>query len=267
QLQLATFCGVPSTYQALTMFHRMSPLCMPSIRVLCSAGAAMDRARYREIQEIFPQATFFNNYGMTEAAPRISFIRDDDPRFAQPTCGRPMAGVEVKVVDPATHAPLPDGQQGVLVIKGPNITRGYLNDPEQTQAAFTQDGYLISNDIAYLDEGYIYICGRHDDIFNVAGEKVAPLEVERVLNHLPAVDVSAVCGMADDQRGMVPAAFLKLVQPVSRKELADALQGKLPAAKIPMRYFEVSGFPTTPNGKLRRKALSPDDPDYVIREI
>jgi acyl-coenzyme A synthetase/AMP-(fatty) acid ligase len=267
ELQLATFCGVPSTYQALTMFHRMSPLSMPSIRVLCSAGAAMDRARYQEIQEIFPGATFFNNYGMTEAAPRISFIRDDDPRFEQPTCGRPMDGVQVKVVDPENHAELPDGQQGVLVVKGPNITSGYLNDPELTKSAFTSDGYLISNDIAYLDQGYIYICGRHDDIFNVAGEKVAPLEVERVLNHLPAVDVSAVCGMADGQRGTVPAAFLKLTGPVTRKELTAALQGKLPAAKIPARYFEVSGFPTTPNGKLRRKALSAEDPDYVIREI
>lgn len=227
----------------------------------------MDHARYRTIQEMFPNAAFFNNYGMTEAAPRIAYIRDDDPRFDQPTCGRPMNGVQVKVIDPDTHTELQDGQRGVLVVKGPNITGGYLNDPEQTQVAFTQDGYLISNDIAYLDEGYIYICGRQDDMFNVAGEKVAPLEVERALNGVAAIDVSAVRGVSDEQRGMVPAAFVKLAQPATRKDLVAALRDKLPAIKIPVRYFEVSDFPTTANGKLRRGQLSPDNATYVLREI
>ena len=72
---------------------------MPTVQVLCSAGAAMDRSKFRELKEIFPNAMFFNNYGMTEAAPRIAYIREDDPRFVEPTCGRPMAGVDVKIVD------------------------------------------------------------------------------------------------------------------------------------------------------------------------
>jgi acyl-CoA synthetase (AMP-forming)/AMP-acid ligase II len=266
-LELSTFCGVPSTYHALTEFHRLSKLQLPTIRVLCSAGAAMNAARFSQIKEIFPQATFFNNYGMTEAAPRIAYIREDDPRFGTPTCGRAMRGVEVRIVHPETHAPLPDGERGVLVVRGPNITSGYLNDPERTAEAFTKDGYLISNDVAYMEDGYIFICGRYDDVFNVGGEKVSPLEIERVLNELGPVDESAVTGIPDEQRGMVPVAFLKLKQPTTRKEILASINGQLPMQKIPLRFLEVNSFPLTGSGKLRRKDLRTDDDGRVIREI
>ena len=266
-LGLETFCGVPSTYHVLSEFHRLSRIEMPSVRVLCSAGAAMNHAQLGTIREMFPEATFFNNYGMTEAAPRIAYIRDDDPRFHEPTCGRAMAGVDVKIVDPTTHESLPDGETGMLAVAGPNITTGYLNDPERTGRAFTADGYLLSQDMATMDGPYIFIRGRYDDIFNVAGEKVSPLEIERVLNHLPTVDRSAVVGVPDERRGMVPVAFLKLSRPATRREIVDDLRGRLQAIKIPQRFFEVRDFPTTPNGKLRRKELSTDDTHYVIREI
>jgi acyl-CoA synthetase (AMP-forming)/AMP-acid ligase II len=264
---LATFCGVPSTYHALVMVHRLTPLHMPAVQVLCSAGAAMDRSKFHEIKEIFPNAVFFNNYGMTEAAPRIAYIREDDPRFFEQTCGRPMVGVEVKIVDPDTHDELPEGQAGMLVLRGPNVTAGYLHDETITRQAFTHDGYLLSGDIAYKDQGYLFICGRHDDIFNVGGEKVAPLEIERVLNEHPLVEMSAVTGMPDAVRGMVPVAFLKLRQPVTKKALLQKLSQELPQGKIPQRFVEVQGFPMTANGKLQRRNLSPDDPVYVIREI
>jgi fatty-acyl-CoA synthase len=264
---LATFCGVPSTYHALVLVHRLTPLCMPAVRVLCSAGAAMDRSKFCEIKEIFPNAMFFNNYGMTEAAPRIAYIREDDPRFFEPTCGRPMDGVEVKIVDPDTHDELPEGQEGMLVVRGPNVTTGYLHDEAATRQAFTRDGYLISGDIAYQDRGYIFIRGRHDDMFNVSGEKVAPLEIERVLNAHPAVEMAAVTGLPDIARGMVPVAFLKLKHSVTKKDLLQNLHQELSQIKIPQRLFHVRNFPMTSNGKLQRRKLAPDDSTYVIREI
>ncbi|NOT27597.1 MAG: acyl--CoA ligase [Acidobacteria bacterium] len=263
---LETLCGVPSSFHALTAFHSMVPLSMPSVRVLCSAGAPMDRSRFNTIKEIFPNATFFNNYGMTEAAPRIAFIREDDPRFHEATCGKPMDGVAVKIVDPLTHDELAEGEQGMLVVRGPNVTAGYLNDPDLTRAAFTADGYLLSGDAAFMRDGYIFISGRYDDIFNCGGEKVAPGEIERVLNGLGAVEMSAVVGQPDEQRGMVPVAFMKLAHPVTRPEIVAELGTQLPPVKIPQRYYEVSGFPMTDNGKLQRRQLSPESP-HVTREI
>jgi acyl-CoA synthetase (AMP-forming)/AMP-acid ligase II len=267
EMQLETFCGVPSTYHALTRFHRLSPIDMRTVRVLCSAGAALDLGVYGDVKQIFPNAVFFNNYGMTEAAPRIAYCRDDDPRFAEATCGRPMAGVEVKIVDPVSHAEVPDGTPGVLVVRGPNVTSGYLNDPELTAAAFTSDGFLISGDLAYRRDRYLFICGRVDDIFNCGGEKVAPLEIERVLNCIPGVEMSAVTGIADEQRGMVPAAFLKLAgDGLTRASLVTRLVRELPMSKIPQRFLEVRAFPMTSNGKLQRRRLSVDH-EYVVREI
>ena len=97
-----------------------------------------------------------------------------------------------KLSDPNDHTDLPDGQSGMLVVRGPNITSGYLNDEQLSLASFTQDGYLISGDIAHMDKGYIFVHGRSDDTFNVGGEKVGPLEIERVLNDI--VGIEGVCG-------------------------------------------------------------------------
>jgi O-succinylbenzoic acid--CoA ligase len=155
----------------------------------------------------------------------------------------------------------------MLVVRGPNVTAGYLHDEVATRQAFTRDGYLISGDIAYKDRGYLFIRGRHDDIFNVSGEKVAPLEIERVLNAHPAVEIAAVTGLPDVARGMVPVAFLKLKQSVTKKDLQQNLHQELSQIKIPQRLFHVRDFPMTANGKLQRRKLAPDDSTYVIREI
>ncbi|MGQ0734194.1 MAG: class I adenylate-forming enzyme family protein [Acidobacteriota bacterium] len=268
ELGLETFCGVPSTFHTLTIASRLSPIQMPSVRVLCSAGAAMDPALLPHVKRVFPNAVFFNNYGMTEAAPRIAFCREDDPRFHEATCGRPMAGVEVKIVDPETHREVPDGVRGVLVVRGPNVTSGYLNEPELTARAFTHDGYLVSGDVAYRDRDYLFICGRVDDMFNSGGEKIAPLEVEQVLNRMEGVEMSALAGVPDEQRGMVAVAYLKLAdRAITRAGLVQHLSQELPKSRIPSRFMEVRSFPMTTNGKLQRRRLSPEDRELVIREI
>jgi acyl-CoA synthetase (AMP-forming)/AMP-acid ligase II len=204
---------------------------------------------------------------MTEASPRIAFIRDDDPRFAEATCGRPIDGVEVKVVDPETGHTTPEGVPGMLVVRGPNVTSGYLNDPEQTGRAFTPDGYLKSGDMAYLDRGYIFIQGRYDDVFNCGGEKIAPLEIERALNSCPGIEASAVTGMTDPQRGLVPVAFVKTSDMVTRQQVVHHLSQHLSKSKIPLRFYRVSAFPMTPNGKLQRNRLAISDDRYVLGEL
>jgi acyl-CoA synthetase (AMP-forming)/AMP-acid ligase II len=265
--RLETFCGVPTTFHALCSFHALRPLSMPSVRVLCSAGAAMDDSLLETVRAIFPRARFFNNYGMTEATPRIAFIRDDDPRFGEATCGRPIEAVDVRVIDPASGREMPEREPGMLVVRGPNVTSGYLNEPDQTAASFTRDGFLKSGDMAYLDDGYIFIIGRYDDVFNAGGEKIAPLEIERALNSCPGVEASAVSGIHDAQRGMVPVAFLKAADNLTREQIVAHLRTRLSKSKVPLRFLRVSGFPTTPNGKVQRRRLSPDDATYVLNEL
>ena len=264
---LGTFCGVPSTYRALGMLNEIATLCLPSFRVICSAGAALDRNLMPVIRRIFPNATLFDNYGMTEATPRISYISDDDPRFSEPTCGKPIDGLEVRSVDPATLAPLPDGEPGVIAIRGPSVFEGYLNDSEGTRAAFTPDRFLLSGDIGYLKDGYIYLQGRNDDVFNVGGEKVSPLEIEHALSKHANVLECAVARFQDHDRGDIPVAYIQLAAPADRQSLVAFLNGALSPAKVPVRYFEVRSFPLTGNGKLQRRQLTPDNTNFVVREI
>ena len=265
--ELASFCGVPSTYHALCAIHRLSPLAMGSIKVLCSAGAAMDRSLMPEIRSMFPNATFFDNYGMTEATPRIAYLRDDDPRFAEPTCGKAIDGLDVVVLDASTETPLPDGESGIVAIRGPNVFAGYLNDPASTERAFSKEGYLLSGDIGHLRDGYIFIEGRADDVFNVGGEKISPLEIEHALSTHPDVVASAVGRVSDAQRGTLAVAYIETDSDLARSELIDFLAARLPPAKIPHRFVRVSSWPLTGNGKLQRARLSPSDPAIVVGEL
>jgi acyl-CoA synthetase (AMP-forming)/AMP-acid ligase II len=256
QGRLATFCGVPSTFQALHAFRVLRPFSMSSVRVVCSAGAALEGTQLGHIRDIFPNATVFNNYGMTEACPRIAYVRDDDPRFGEGTCGRPLPGIDVRIVDPGSGALMPDGEPGMLVLRGPNVTQGYLNEPDLTREAFTADGYLRSGDLARLDRGYIFIEGRCDDVFNCGGEKIAPLEIERALLLYPGVEVAAVVGVPHELRGLVPVAFLRCSDAVRRHDLVSHLSQHIAKSKVPARFLRVSVFPTTSNGKVLRRALS-----------
>jgi acyl-CoA synthetase (AMP-forming)/AMP-acid ligase II len=227
----------------------------------------MDRSLLPSIKEMFPNAAFFDNYGMTEAAPRITFIRDDDPNFALGSCGRPIEGLCLRIVDEHTRRTLPEGEIGVVAVRGPNVFSGYLNDEAATREAFTSDGFLLSGDLGCLRDGYLYLHGRRDEVFNVGGEKVGPLEIERVLVQHECVRSSAVGSMPDPGRGLVPVAYLELNGQIDRKGLVDFLRERLPPTKIPRRFFEVRAYPMTPNGKVVRRRLAPENADFVVREI
>ncbi len=266
-LKLQTFCGVPSTYQALCLVRRMAEFEMPTVKTICSAGAAMDRTLLPEIRTIFPAARFFDNYGMTEATPRISYIADDDPRFSEPTCGKAIDGLEIRILDEKTHAALGDDEVGIVAIRGGNVFSGYLNDIDATQKSFTEDGFLLSGDLGRLRGGYLYIEGRRDEVFNVGGEKISPLEIERELAEHPAIEAAAVSYLEDPARGLVVAAYLRLRDAINRKDLNQFLALRLPPVKIPARYFKVEEFPLTGNGKLQRARLSPDDAGLGVEEL
>ncbi len=267
ELGLASFCGVPSTYQALCLLRGMTEFAMPEVKIICSAGAAMDRSLLPQIRTIFPSARFFDNYGMTEATPRVTYIEDSDPNFAQPTCGRAIDGVELRILDEQSLKPLPDGQSGIVGLRGANVFSGYLNDPEETRRAFSPDGYLLAADLGELRDGYLFIAGRRDEIFNVGGEKVSPLEIERALNAHPGIEVAGVSSLIDGPRGRVAVAYLRLASPLTRRDLNAFLADRLPPGKIPARYFVVKEMPMTGNGKLQRNRLLPDNASLGIRDL
>lgn len=263
---LQSLCAVPSTFQTFIQFRKMAELSFPEIRVVCSAGAKLDTSLISDIRSLFPNATLFDNYGMTEATPRVTYIKEDDDRFGDGTCGKAIPGMEIRIVDPKTRQPLPEGETGCVAVRGASVMPGYLDDAEANAKAFTDDGFFVSGDLAHLDDGYLYISGRADEVFNVGGEKVSPLEVEAALYKYPAIVECAVAAIEDAARGAIPAAFLVSQSEFKKAEIVAHLREHLPSNKIPVRYYIVESLPKTSNGKIQRTKLEPQA-NYVLQRL
>jgi fatty-acyl-CoA synthase len=195
-------------------------------------------------------------YGQTEASPVITQTRLDDPlELRVETVGRPLPSVEVKIVDPATGADLPDNQQGELCTRGHVVMLGYYNNPEATAAAIDADGWLHTGDLAIrLPNGYYKITGRLKDMVIRGGENIYPREIEEFLFTHPAVEQAAVVGVPDPKYGEELCAWIKLKagQSTTTDAIRDFCRCKLAHYKVP-RYIQfVDAFPQTVTGKIQK---------------
>ncbi|HEV3418462.1 MAG TPA: AMP-binding protein [Pirellulales bacterium] len=195
-------------------------------------------------------------YGQTEASPIITQTRTDDPlEMRVETVGRPIPGVEVRVIDPATGAVLPDNQQGELCARGHVVMLGYYKNPEATAAAIDSDGWLHTGDLALrLPNGYYKITGRIKDMVIRGGENIYPREIEEFLFTHPAVEQAAVVGLPDAKFGEELCAWIKLKQGASatEQEIREYCRAKLAHFKIPRYVCFVDSFPQTVTGKIQK---------------
>jgi acyl-CoA synthetase (AMP-forming)/AMP-acid ligase II len=201
---------------------------------------------------------FTITYGMTEASPVITQSDPDDPVQLQiATCGRPLAHVEVDVIDPVGK-PVPIGEQGELRTRGTMVMNGYWDDPDATARAISPDGWLHSGDLARMDaDGYISITGRAKEMIIRGGENIYPAEIEDALRQLRDVLDASVVGVPDDRYGEQAAAFVRLAEgaTLSYEEMRDQLADRVARFKVP-RYLEiVETFPLTPSGKIQKFKL------------
>lgn len=193
-------------------------------------------------------------YGLTECSPFASY--NHDTLFRPGSVGTPIENVEMKVVDEQGQE-LPDGQLGEILIKGPNVMKGYFRNPEAT-AQSVRNGWLHSGDIGYRDQdGYYYVVDRVKDMINVSGFKVFPREVEEILFRHPAVKEAAVVGMADRVKGEAVKAFVVLEagQSVDPESLKALCAEKIASYKVPEAVEFVAALPKSPTGKILKKEL------------
>lgn len=199
-------------------------------------------------------------YGLTEAGPTVCMTRRDDPLDKRrTTVGRPLPGIEVRVVDVRSGDLHGREAVGELAVLGSTLMSGYHRMPTETSRVFTTAGYLLTGDLAHLDEdGYVSIVARRKEVIVRAGQTVTPREIEDVLRTHPGVEEACVVGVPHDVLGELVCACVVLVEGavVTGPELRRFCQDVLAATKVPdlVRFFDA--LPMTASGKVKRQELS-----------
>ena len=200
-----------------------------------------------KVQEAFAPAVLVGAYGITELTGVVSYPALGEPLDVRlDSCGPPLPGLELRVVDPETGAVLGPGERGELVGRGIQRFDGYYRNPEQTAEAIDSDGFFHTGDLCALDaEGRISYHGRLKDMLKVGGENVSALEVESYLATHPAVKLAQVVGVPDERLVEVPAAFVELAPgaEASEEELIAYCTGAIARFKVPRYVRFVSEWP------------------------
>jgi len=248
------FMGVPTMYIKLLELDDCK-YDLSSMRLWTVGSAPMPVDAMEKFKERYG-FELLERYGMTETAVVIASNPLKGKRKPG-SVGLPIPGVEVKIVDDEDN-PLPVNEVGEIVVRGPNVMKGYWNRPQETEEAF-RNGWFHTGDLGKIDEeGYLHIVGRKKEMIISGGFKVFPREVEEVLHTHPKVKEVAVVGIPDPVRGESVKAYIVLKDgtTATEKELDEYCRNNLAAFKVPRIYEFVSSIPRTPSGKILNRLLS-----------
>lgn len=229
---------------------------LTDLRSTIAAGAPVPPAliaAYAEKGVLVQQA-----WGLTETAPFATYLEAAQTTNKLGSCGIAMPYTSVKVVDPATLETISaTGATGELWVSGPNVSPGYWNNPEATEAVFTPDGWFRTGDIGYADEdGYLFIVDRLKDMVISGGENVYPAEVENVLNGHPRIADVAVIGVADEKWGEAVCAVVAFTgDELTLEQIREYLAGRIARYKLPSRMVVQSSVPRNGAGKLDKPLI------------
>lgn len=248
------FAGVPTMFNFLYQFPEGSAKDFETIRIAISGGASLPVALLENFENKF-DVKISEGYGLSEASPVTCFNPLDRERVPG-SIGRSILNVENKVVDEFGDE-VPVGEVGELVVRGPNVMKGYYKMPEETAAAI-RDGWLYTGDMARQDEnGYFYIVDRKKDMIIVGGYNVYPREVEEVLFEHRDVVEAAVIGVPDADFGEEVQAFVVLKEGAERdvEKLKAFCAKRLAKYKVPKTIEFLSELPKNTTGKILRRSL------------
>jgi acyl-CoA synthetase (AMP-forming)/AMP-acid ligase II len=194
-------------------------------------------------------------YGMTEASPATHFMPDVGSKPG--SIGPAMPGTECLLVDPASGLAVGPGERGELWVRGPQVMKGYLNQPAATARTVDRDGWLHTGDVAYADgDGCFYIVDRVKELIKYKGYQVAPAELEALLVSHPAVADAAVIGVPDEEAGEVPKAFVVPRVEVAQADLLAWVAERVSPYKKIRQLELVDRIPKSPSGKILRRLLA-----------
>ena len=225
-----------------------------AVRYCFSAAAAMAAEIVRQWQEK-AGLTIYEGYGLTESASAVTYNHYHSHVIG--SIGTAVPGVEVQMRDDKGQQ-VEQGKEGEICIRGHNIMKAYLDNPEDTKAAFWGGGWFRSGDVGHLDEnGYVYIVDRIKEMIITGGENVYPREVEEVLYTKPEVQECAVIGLPDAEWGERVTAYIipQSGKTINKDELKAFLKSSLAPFKVPKEFHMVTELPKSPAGKILKREL------------
>jgi acyl-CoA synthetase (AMP-forming)/AMP-acid ligase II len=239
--------GAPTIYQTILDHPDRPQHDLSSLRFAVTGAAVVPVALVERMQRELSFDIVLTAFGLTEAVVVSMCRRDDPPEVVARTCGRATAGFQIKI-----------GAQDEILLRGPNVMLGYLDDPAATAAAIDADGWLHTGDVGSLDEGgYLRITDRLKDMYISGGFNVYPAEVEQTLARLDGVADVAVIGVPDERLGEVGLALVvpRAGQSLSVDDVLEFSRERLANYKVPRRVEFVEVLPRNPSGKILKTVL------------
>ena len=249
--------GVPTLFGGLAKMLRYRPVDLPALRQLTNTGDHLPRAIIEDFRQTLPNAEVFPMYGLTECK-RVSILLPSEIDAKPDSVGRPLDGTEVFSVNPDGRR-LPPGEVGEWVVRGPHLSPGYWQAPEETAKRFrvwpeTGETVLFSGDQGSVDaEGFLFFHARSDFMIKHKGHRLSPVELEEAACRLPEVETA---GCVKDEARNLLCLFVGVSSgDLTEEAVIDALRQTLEPVKVPERVILLESLPRTANQKVDRKAL------------
>ena len=250
--------GPPTLFQSMLAHPALDRASTASLRLAVTGAANVPVSLIERMRDELGFKAIVTGYGLTESTGTVSMCRPgDDPATIARSCGAPLPGIEVRIVNEAGEE-VSRGVEGEIRVRGYNVMQGYLDDPAATAAAIDAQGWLHTGDIGTMDElGYLRITDRKKDMFIVGGFNCYPAEIESLISAHPAVAQVAVIGIPDERLGEVAAAYVVLrpAMTLDAETFIGWCRDNMANYKVPRRVHFVEALPTTASGKVQRFAL------------
>lgn len=253
--QATSLMGVPTFYTRLLQHAGLNRESTANMRLFTSGSAPLTAETHHAFEERTGHR-ILERYGMTETNMNTSNPYDGERRGG--TVGFPLPGVELRIADRGDGSPLPDGEIGIIEVRGPNVFTGYWRMPEKTRQEFREDGFFITGDLGYIDEQhYVHIVGRDKDLVISGGYNVYPKEVEQLIDELPGVVESAVIGLPhpDLGEGVAAAVVIQAGAKLDEAEVIASLRDRIARYKQPKKVYFVDELPRNVMGKVQKNEL------------
>lgn len=252
--KFTTISGVNTLFNMMMKHKLFRRLDFSRLKLTLGGGMAVQRSVAEQWKQLTGKV-LLEAYGLTETSPCVTMNPLTTQEFTG-SIGVPVSSTEISFFDNEGHE-VPIGSPGELAVKGPQVMKGYWNNPKETAKVFTQDGWLLTGDMGYMDEnGYVYLLERKKDMILVSGFNVYPNEVEDVISACPLVREVAVIGVSDEGSGeAVKACVVRENELLTKEAVIAYCKARLTGYKIPKYVEFYDELPKTPVGKILRRAL------------